>query len=231
MNRIFMYCFISSIIISCSKKKPVYTSFEEYPTPVETNLWIDYSKEVTIFKIWSPVAEKIQLHLYKEGNGGVPLETKALKQEEKGIWTLQIDKDLHRTYYTYQTMINGKWLEETPGIYAKATGVNGKRAMVLDFETTNPEGWDQDKSITLTYPNEAIIYELHIRDMTVHPLSGSSKPGKYLGLVEEGTKSLDSLATGIDHLKELGITHVHLLPTYDHYSIDETKLDTPQFNW
>ncbi|AXT49568.1 type I pullulanase [Aquimarina sp. BL5] len=231
MKHVFVYLLILSTITSCSEKKVTYKSFTEYPTPTETSLWLEYTKEATIFKIWSPIAEKVQLHLYKEGNGGTPLETETLKQEEKGIWTLRIDRDLHGTYYTYQTMVDGKWLEETPGIYAKATGVNGKRAMVLDFETTNPDGWDQDKGTALTYPNEAIIYELHIRDMTIHPQSGSSKPGKYLGLVEEGTKGPDSVATGIDHLKELGITHVHLLPTYDHYSIDETKLDTPQFNW
>ncbi|MHA7057300.1 type I pullulanase [Aquimarina sp. M1] len=231
MKRIFMYLSILSTIISCSEKKVAYTSFEEYPTPTEANLWIDYSREVTSFKIWSPTAEKIQLHLYQTGNDGTPLETLALKKGEKGVWELQIKRDLQGTYYTYQTMIDGNWLEETPGIYAKATGVNGKRAMVLNFETTNPDKWSQDRGPELKYPNEAIIYELHIRDMTIHPQSGSSMPGKYLGLVEKGTKGPDSIATGIDHLKELGITHVHLLPTYDHYAIDETKLEKPQFNW
>ena len=103
--------------------------------------------------------------------------------------------------------------------------------MVLDLESTNPDNWNIDKGPTLKYPNEAIIYELHIRDMTVHPQSGSSAPGKYLGLVEEGTKGPSGIATGMDHLKEMGITHVHLLPAFDHYSIDETTLETPQFNW
>ncbi len=231
MKRIFMYLFISHTMISCSEKKTSYSSYEEYPSPIEADLWLDYSEEETTFKIWSPIAEKIRLHLYKEGDGGTSSDTFSLNQGEKGIWSVQVKGNLNGTYYTYQTMIDGIWLEETPGIYAKATGVNGKRAMALDFETTNPEGWDQDRGIELKYPNEAIIYELHIRDMTIHPQSGSSMPGKYLGLVEKGTKGPDSVATGFDHLKELGITHVHLLPTYDHYSIDETKLDTPQFNW
>ena len=128
-------------------------------------------------------------------------------------------------------MIDGQWLDETPGIYAKAVGVNGKRAMVLDMETTNPEGWERDKGPRLNYPNEAIIYELHIRDMTIHPESGSSMPGTYLGLVEEGTKGPEGIATGIDHLKELGVNYVHLLPTFDHYAINEQRLDSAQFNW
>ncbi|MBQ4819512.1 type I pullulanase [Aquimarina sp. MMG016] len=231
MKRILMILFISTLLSSCSEKKIVYNTYDEYPTAIEKDLWLDYSKEATIFKMWSPTAENVQLHLYKQGNGGTPIETLKMSPSENGVWVIKVEGDKQGIYYTYQTMIDGKWLEETPGIYAKAVGVNGKRAMVLDFETTNPKAWEQDKGPKLTYPNEAIIYELHIRDMTIHPESGSSMPGKYLGLVEQGTKVLDSISTGIDHIKELGITHVHLLPTYDHYSIDETKLDEPQFNW
>ncbi|WP_299896989.1 type I pullulanase [uncultured Aquimarina sp.] len=232
MKRIFLYLFVISCSISCTEKNITYSSFEEYPTPSETNLWVDYTKETTTFKIWSPIAEKVQLHLFQNGDGGSALESISLDLDVKtGIWSTKINKDLNGTYYTYQIMHEGNWLEETPGIYATATGVNGKRAMVLDFDATNPEGWNEDKGPTIKSPNEAIIYELHIRDMTIHPQSGSSKPGKYLGLVEKGTKGPENVSTAIDHLKELGITHVHLLPTYDHYSIDETKLDTPQFNW
>ena len=103
--------------------------------------------------------------------------------------------------------------------------------MVLDFETTNPKGWENDNYIELKSPNDAVIYELHIRDITIQKKANSTYPGKYLGLVEAGTKSPQNVTTAIDHIKEMGITHVHLLPTFDHYSIDETKLDTPQFNW
>ncbi|GAA4274719.1 type I pullulanase [Aquimarina gracilis] len=216
---------------SCAEKKITYTSYTDYPAPVEANLWLSYSKESTTFKLWSPTADEVQLHFYKEGNDGLPLETHPLEIDQEGIWTKTIKGDHHGKYYTYQVLINGEWLEETPGIYAQAVGVNGKRAMVLDFETTNPKGWKQDKGPGITSPNEAIVYELHIRDMTIHPESGSSMPGKYLGLVEEGTKGPNGVATGIDHIKEMGITHVHLLPTYDHYSINEAKLDSAQFNW
>ncbi|SFZ92786.1 pullulanase [Flaviramulus basaltis] len=225
----FSLLFIIMLLTSCLEKTK--DTVENTQTAFETNLWLDYSKASAQFKLWSPTAEKVKLNLYKNGFDGAPYETHELSPSANKIWSKQLDGDLAGVYYTYQIMIDNKWFEETPGIYAQAVGVNGKRAMVLDLGSTNPSNWNNDKGPTLKYPNEAIVYELHIRDMTIHPQSGSSMPGKYLGLVEEGTKGPNGIATGIDHLKEMGITHVHLLPTYDHYSIDETKLDTPQFNW
>ncbi|MGK7391235.1 MAG: type I pullulanase [Candidatus Cyclobacteriaceae bacterium M2_1C_046] len=227
-----LYPFSIAVLFgACSEKTTETITFDEYPTAVETDLWLDYSKEASTFKLWSPAAEKVQLHLYKKGDGGEPFETHLLNTSDNGLWAKKLDGDLNGTYYTFQVMSDGEWLEETPGIYARAVGVNGKRAMVLDLNDTDPEGWENDRGPAINSPNEAIIYELHIRDITIHPESGSSMPGKYLGLVESGTLGPNGVATGIDHMKELGITHVHLLPTYDHYSIDETKLDSPQFNW
>ena len=219
------------MLLSCSDKNNTPQNAKNDLPPVETDLWLDYAKDATIFKIWSPQAEKVRLFLYESSVGGKPIGEHVLKPDQNGIWKLAIQQDLNSTYYTYQVMIDGQWLDETPGIYAKAVGVNGKRAMVLDMETTNPEGWERDKGPRLNYPNEAIIYELHIRDMTIHPASGSSMPGSYLGLVEEGTKGPGGIATGIDHLKELGVNYVHLLPTFDHYAINEQRLDSAQFNW
>jgi pullulanase len=213
------------------ERKTTFNSFEEYPTVKDTNLWLDYSKEETLFKIWSPTADNIRLQLYKTGNDGAAYESNDMAVGENGLWTKKMKGDLNGVYYTFQVMVEGKWLEETPGTYVKAVGVNGERGMVLDFDSTNPPEWENDKGPKMTYPNEAIVYELHIRDMTIHPESGSSMPGKYLGLVEAGTKGPEGVPTAMDHLKSLGITHVHLLPTYDHYSIDESRLDTPQFNW
>jgi pullulanase len=222
---------IGTVLISCSENKKTYADYNDYPTPILADLWLDYNKEAIEFKIWSPTAEKVQLHLYIAGDGGEPFTTHLMDKHRRGIWKKQLNEKLNGTYYTYQVQVDGKWLDETPGIYAQSVGVNGKRAMVLDLETTNPKDWELDQGPEINYTNEAIIYELHIRDMTIHPESGSSMPGKYLGLVEESTKGPAGVATGVDHLKELGITHVHLLPTYDHYSINETKLDSPQFNW
>jgi pullulanase len=218
------------MIFSCAERKTDFASLDDYPT-TEENLWLDYSKAATVFKIWSPTAEKVKLNLYKKGNGGDAFEIHELKPDANGLWTKELSGDWNGTYYTYQIKVDGKWLDETPGTYAQAVGVNGKRAMVLDMNSTDPEGWNNDQGPKISTPNEAIIYELHIRDLTIHPESGSSFPGKYLGLVESGTKGPKNVSTAIDHLKELGITHVHLLPTYDHYSIDETNLDKPQFNW
>jgi pullulanase len=218
------------LLNSClEKNKPAI--IENNQTASKTNLWLEYGKKSTTFKLWSPTAEKVKLNLYKNGFDGTSFKTHQLKSSPNNVWSKQLAGDFTGIYYTYQIMIDNKWLQETPGIYAQAVGVNGNRAMVIDLESTNPMDWNKDHGPTLEYPNEAIIYELHIRDMTIHPQSGSTKPGTYLGLVKKGTKGPNGVATGIDHLKELGITHVHLLPTYDHYSIDETKLETPQFNW
>ncbi|TLP80943.1 type I pullulanase [Maribacter sp. ACAM166] len=207
------------------------TAFSSYTAPTQSTLWPIYTTENTLFSLWAPTAAEVVLTLYKTGNNSEAFTTKQLKKGADGIWQLKVDGDLNGTYYTFQVRVENLWLAETPGIYAKAVGVNGNRAMVVDMESTNPEGWTMDKGPGLTNYNEAIIYELHIRDMTIHPHSGSSSPGSYLGLVEEGTKGPENVATGINHLKELGITHVHLLPTFDYYSIDEATLNTPQFNW
>ncbi|MEP4882908.1 type I pullulanase [Maribacter dokdonensis] len=205
--------------------------FNSYPTPVDENLWITYGKNSTSFKLWSPNAEEVILRLFKKGNDVEAFEIYPLKKSTTGVWHIAVQGDLNGTYYTYQVKHNNKWLTETPGIYAKAVGVNGNRAMVTNMESTNPIGWHNDRSPLLKQPNEAIIYELHVRDMTIHPQSGSFYPGKYLGLTEKGTTGNNNVSTGIDHLKELGITHVQILPTFDHYAIDETNLNTPQFNW
>ncbi|MEM7187061.1 MAG: type I pullulanase [Bacteroidota bacterium] len=231
MKRLLLLICISMSIISCTEDVKQYASFEAYPTAQEESLWLDYSNDRTIFKMWSPTAKAVTLSLYEQGDGGEPSNTYVMEADENGVWKKQLDDDLNGTYYTYSVEVGDSLLAETPGIYAQAVGVNGKRAMVLDMESTNPPGWKDDRGPKLAHLNEAVIYELHIRDMTIHPESGSSFPGKYNGLVEEGTTGPDGVATGIDHLKELGITHVHLLPTFDHYAINEARLDSLQFNW
>jgi pullulanase len=223
--------FLSALLNSCSDNRSGKEDIKDDKETAGVDLWLDYRKEATGFSIWSPNAEGVKLYLYEKGNEGAPFKTYDLEAGSNGLWRISVDGDLHGTYYTYTIKYKGEWLKETPGIYAKATGVNGNRAMVIDMNRTNPAGWEKDKGPEIKHINEAIIYELHIRDMTIHPESGSGKPGKYLGLVESGTKGPLGVATGIDHLSEMGVTHVHLLPTYDHYSIDETRLDSAQFNW
>lgn len=202
-----------------------------YPAPVDAQLWTNYSPQQTTFFLWAPTAREVVLRLYKKGAGGEVYKTDTMKPAGRGIWQVTLKGDLDGVFYTYQVRDETGWLAETPGIYAAAVGVNGQRAMVLDMKRTNPSGWAEDKGPRIDKPNDAIIYELHIRDMTIHPGSGSSYPGKYLGLAETGTRGPGAQATGLDHLRELGITHVHLLPAFDYRSVDETRLDEPQFNW
>ncbi|RNI25873.1 type I pullulanase [Rufibacter latericius] len=205
--------------------------FDQYPTPVEANLWTEYSPQGTAFKLWSPVAEEVVVKLYDKGDGGSAREGFPMVKGEKGLWSLTVKKDLQGVYYTYHVKVSGHWLDETPGIYATAVGVNGHRAMVLDLASTNPEGWKQDKGPVVKSPNDVVLWEAHVRDITTHATSGSTKPGKFLGMVETGTKNKEGLATGIDHMKELGVTHIHLLPAFDYRSVDEANLAKPQFNW
>lgn len=227
----FLIVFLILITLSCSSDLTDFKSYDEYPVHLDDNLWLDYSEERSVFRIWSPTATEARINLYANGIDGEPVERYVMSRMNDGVWLRKVEGDLKSTYYTYEVKIGGDWLDETPGIYAQAVGVNGRRAMVVDLDRTDPEGWQSDKGPQLKYPNEAIIYELHIRDMTIHPNAGSAFPGKYDGLVEADTKGPSGVSTAIDHIAELGITHVHLLPTYDHYSIDESKLDSAQFNW
>lgn len=218
-------------IFSWSFTSHKLTVYEKFPITKE-NLWIEYSPQKTTFKLWSPPAEEVVVNLYKTSDESEkPYSTTNLKKGKDGLWKISVNGDLQKVFYTYNVKVAGKWLGETPGIYATAVGVNGKRAMVLDLSTTNPQNWNNDKGPELKKPTDAILYELHVRDITTHKNSGSKFPGKFLGLVEKGTTSTDGLATGIDHMKELGITHVHLLPSFDYRSVDESNLKEAKFNW
>lgn len=230
INKLLHLILITILLTSCYQAKTEYKNFTDYPA-TNTNLWLDYSKKSTVFKIWSPTAENVQLHLYEKGFGGKAIASHNLHRKKNGVWEIELTGNLDGTYYTYQVKTKDKLLKETPGIYAQALGMNGVRAMVLELERTNPEGWNSDKGPKVTTPNEAIIYEAHVRDLSIDSNSGIQMKGKYLGLAEEGTKGPGNVATGLDHIKEMGVTHVHLLPTCDFYSIDEAKLDAPQYNW
>lgn len=195
-----------------------------------------YFKEKTKFILWSPTASEVKLALY--GKNGHAMNEKAIeivemKKGEKGTWYIEKTGDLQGQYYNYLVTTNGIENEVTDP-YAKGVGVNGIRSMVVNLEKTNPLGWEHDKKPALENPQDAVIYEMHIRDFSIDEKSGGSfkYKGKYKGVTEENTKLAGTdIKTGIDHLKELGVTHVHLMPTFDHRSIDETKLDEPQYNW
>jgi pullulanase len=187
-----------------------------------------YSPHLTRFKLWSPVAIAVELRLYSEGVGGEAMERYNLEVAGEGWWQLNVYKDLRGMFYTYQVQTKEGWLEETPGVFATAVGLNGRRAAIIDLKDTNPEGWDTDKRPPVCSP---VIYELHHRDFSISHSSGVKHKGRFLALTEHGTTSPEGLRTGIDHLVELGVTHVQLLPSFDFSSIDEADKNVPHYNW
>ena len=189
-----------------------------------------YKGNKTEFAVWAPSAEAAQLKLYKSASDQEAFMTVDMKLSKDGLWKAMVKEDLKGSFYTFQVQNGGQWLAETAGIAAKAVGVNGWRGAVVDWDETDPEGWAEDKSPEIK-PSDIIVYEMHHRDFSIHQTSGISNKGKYLALTEEGTKNPDGLATGIDHLKELGVTYVQLLPSTDFITVDEEHLENNQYNW
>ena len=222
---------IMSTTISCQSVKKEYTSFEEYPIPEGKLVEMEYSPIETKFTLWAPTAEEVRVLLYDSGNEGSAYQTLSLEMGEDGIWNTSIKEDLKGKFYTFNVKVNGKWLGDTPGIMAKAVGVNGKRAAVIDLRSTDPEGWANDVRPLLKDYADIIVYEMHHRDFSLDSVSGIRNIGKFLALTELGTTTSQGEKTGIDHLKELGVTHVHILPSYDYASVDESKPDKAQYNW
>lgn len=204
--------------------------FDHYSVYSGPGLGLTYSKQQSVFRIWSPDAEKAIVLLYEKGDGGEPISEVTMAQKAGGTWVAEIKDDLLGRFYTFKVNIKGKWSDEVPDPYAKAVGVNGKRAAVINLQNTNPAGWQSDKSPAFKQKTDAIIYELHVRDASIAANSGIQHKGKFLGLTEKGTTNAGGLATGIDHIKELGVTHVHLLPFYDYNSVDESKPES-KYNW
>lgn len=195
------------------------------------DLGATYTKEKTTFKVWAPLASATKVNLYKEGSGNNLIKTIDMKMGDKGVWSVEESGDLNGTYYTYSITTNGKE-QEAVDLYARAGGVNGQRGMVIDLASTNPDGWDSDTQVNYgSSITDAVLYEEHVRDFSIDESSGMKNKGKYLAFTETGTKNSNGDPTGVDYLKDLGITHIQLQPSFDYASVDETKLDTPQFNW
>jgi len=208
-------------------------AFESQYTYSGNDLGAKWNKDETVFRVWAPTAEKVLVNLYKSGDPDAEdlLEQIIMDCDVNGSWVAKKAGDLDGVYYTYSVWHDGNEKEATDP-YAKTTGVNGVRSMVIDMERTNPIGWESDRD-----PHEhncitdAIIYELHVRDLSVDENSGIQNKGKFLGIVEAGTKTPSGHATGLDYMKELGITHLHLLPVNDYGVIDENHLEEGVFNW
>ena len=176
---------------------------------------VSYSPKQTTFKLNAP--KKPTLRIYEAGKGGKVEKKIKMKQTSENVWETTISGDLKGKFYTFDI---GRG--ETPGVFAKAVGINGKRGAIVDMQTTNPSGWNSDRRLTLKSPADLIIYEMHHRDFSIDASSGLVNKGKFLALTEQ---------KAIKHLKELGVNAVHILPSYDFASIDESNTTTPQYNW
>lgn len=221
----------TATIVSCAPARKEYTSYELYPVRSGSLTEMEYSPVATKFTLWAPTADEVRLMLFDTGEEGHAFKTVPLVLGEEGTWSAAVDGDWKGKFYTFNVKVDEKWLGDTPGINARAVGVNGKRAAIIDLKTTDPQGWEADQRPALKSVADAIIYEMHHRDFSVDSTSGVRYKGKFLALTEPGTKNPAGLATGIDHLKELGVTHVHILPSYDYASVDESKLSENKYNW
>lgn len=206
-------------------------SFDHYPVREGNLTELEYSSTESKFSLWSPIADEVKVLLYKSGHEGSPYSTHFMEKGMDGTWEVVVPGDLQGQFYTFNVKVGDKWLGDTPGIMAKAVGVNGMRGAFIDLQETNPKGWENDSRPTLDNFADIVIYELHHRDFSIDFASGIIHKGKFLALTEENTKTYYGEKTGIEHLKELGVTHVHLLPSFDFGSIDESLSDNNQYNW
>ena len=176
---------IVSTTISCQSVKKEYNSFDEYPVREDALTEMEYSPAETKFSLWAPTAEEVRVLLFESGNEGSASNTFPMEMGENGTWNISIKEDLKGKFYTFNVKVNGKWLGDTPGIMAKAVGVNGKRAAVLDLRSTDPEGWENDVRPPLKNYADITVYEMHHRDFSLDSVSGIQNKGKFLALTEQ----------------------------------------------
>lgn len=227
MKRLIMLLSLLSSFFPTRSQSP---DFSKYPVYTGNDLGVTYRPDRSIFKIWAPTAEAAELKMYHTGTGNDASATLPMVKAGKGVWAVTVFTDQQNKFYTFRVKIKGKWSAEVTDPYVKAVGVNGKRGAVVNLKETNPAGWEKDRGPQLKNPTDAVIYELHVRDASIDESSGIKHKGKFLGLAETGTKNAAGQSTGLDHIKELGVTHVHLLPSFDYNSVDESNPDA-RYNW
>jgi pullulanase len=209
---------------------------DSYPVYDGADLGCTYTAQSTFFRVWSPIAKSVQLRFYKTDlpkERDVDLiEMVEMQAAEKGTWTFRAVGNRVGQYYTYQVKTDSATLKEVPDLYAKAVGANGRRAQIIDFQQAAPPKWADDQSPVFKQKTDAIIYELHVRDATIHPASGVKNKGKFIGLTEKKTKTPSGFTTGLDYIADLGVTHVQILPMYDYFTVDEiAPFDPKSYNW
>ncbi|MBN2300157.1 MAG: type I pullulanase, partial [Acholeplasmataceae bacterium] len=215
-------------------------------------LGVSYEEDQTVFRLWAPLSQSVTLNLYNQGHPKyndqgqlndeiTPYQTETLQKIENGAWEIKLSGDFDFKYYTFTVNNNGT-SNEVVDPYAYSTGANGLRGMIVNFNDINPDGWTYDsRPDTITNLTDYIVYELHVRDLTTHSSWNGTEDyrGKFMGFTESGTTFTDeevTVTTGLDHLEELGVTAVQLLPIFDFGYVDEVKVAndpnyTNTFNW
>ncbi|MCL2084630.1 MAG: type I pullulanase, partial [Oscillospiraceae bacterium] len=209
-------------------------AFATLYTYLESDLGVSCSAHETCFRLWAPTASTANVLLYDTGQPIADETPRSIPMHrgDGGTWMVRVADDLKGKYYTYQVQIDGRW-NEAVDPYARAAGLNGRRGKIIDLSATDPAGWKSDARPRHKDPTDAIIYELHIRDLSSHPQSGINHKGKFLGLTESGTTTPNGVKTGLDHITELGVTHVHLLPCFG-FEYGEDAFPPPgeaPYNW
>ena len=187
-----------------------------------------YTQDKTTFRLWAPTASEAMLVTYQKWNDKKGTET-PMNQDEKGTWTIELIGDQDGLIYTYKVKIGDKW-NEAVDPYVRAVTVNGDKGVVVNLHSTNPEIWNNNKP-KLSQTTDAIIYELHIRDLSSSSDSGIENKGTFLGVTELNTTGPNGVKTGLSHIKDLGVTHLQILPMFDFATVDETQLNKKQYNW
>lgn len=207
------------------------------------DLGVMYRSASSSFKVWAPTVTQAAVALYNTADTVKEMPSREIpmkKNAATGVWTADVDDNLNGTYYMYKLQFPDGSTTYALDPYARSASVNSGKSAIVDLAATNPKNWDGDRKPPFLAPTDAVIYELHVRDFSINEDSGvsSSNRGKFTAFTEMGTAlpGKPDIKTGIDHLKELGITHVHLLPTYDFGSVNEKLVDDPnskerKFNW
>ena len=189
-----------------------------------------YEKEGTLLRVWTPTAKSVEVWIYADDSFKGPSTKIEMVQKPKGIFEAYLTGDQHGTIYVYKILFLNNRESISVDPYARATTVNGMKSVIADLNRTNPDGWGE-RLPAFGLPEEAIIYELHIRDFSISETSGIVNKGKFLGLTEKNTQNASGRKTGLDYLIDLGITHIQILPMFDYATVDEANLTEPQYNW
>lgn len=181
----------------------------------------------TFFKVWSPTSENVRVAIYETWNNYYRTEYPMIRNHDN-CWLLELPENLEGKYYNYLVTRFGQDFEVVDP-WAKSAAPNSKRGFIIDPSKVNPEGWAEHGIPPVSATGHMLLYEAHIRDLSIHPDSGIRNKGKFLGLTERNTRTPGGFTTGVEYLRELGVTHLHLLPVADFATVDE--LDPWEYNW